>query len=238
VIASTQGSVTINFSGGCDGLSSDQLDKLIDQSKPLLTAPPYLQERVEKLVAQSSLTTAALTTFFRSVGEQGEVAPEDLDNKMRQWTAKYHAMEAQVAALPQGSLKREADDALKAGAYDRAQALVTLAQDQVRAVNLIEENQVDQALALLNDIERRLNEMSDQATSADHLQRGYDFKTYAEAFDAKGRKDEVDHYLKLARSEFESVKGESANTVASAINGIGNVSDLGGRIARPLLTTD
>jgi tetratricopeptide (TPR) repeat protein len=221
--------VTITY-----GLTPEQVQELIKAAAAgtILSAPLWLQERYDALLRQSSLTNAALERFFRDLGED-PVAPKDVDAKLRAVVVRFHTVEAQVAGLPKDSpIKRAANAALQAGAYDRAEALVALARDQVRAVKLIDKGQPDQALALLDDVERRLDDISPEATPLDRTQRGYNYKTYAEALFDKGQKASADRYLDLAARLFEQVRNDSStprDVFASAVNGTGNVHQLRGQ---------
>jgi tetratricopeptide (TPR) repeat protein len=218
-------------------LSEEQVNQLLDRLKTLLSVPPWLQEQYNAVVWKSSLTDAALATFFRSQGED-QVAPEELDAKLRQYVAKWHTLEQQVMDLPEGSpFKSEANAALQAGAYDRAAVLLAIAIDQIRAVKLIDDGQSDQALTLLDDVERRLDDISENATSQDVIQRAYNYKTYAEALVDKGKKAAADPYLDRAYGLFVRVRDNPTtprDVFAGAINGIGNVHQLRGKYQKAI----
>jgi tetratricopeptide (TPR) repeat protein len=226
-------------------LSEEQVKQLLDRLKTLLNAPPWLQEQYDAVVRKANLTDTALATFFQSQGEN-PVAPEDLDAKLRQYVAKWHTLEQQVGDLPENSpFKSEASAALQAGAYDRAAALLAVAMDQITAVRLMDDGQPDQALKLLDDVERRLDDISADSTPQDLIQRGYNYKTYAEAFADKGNKEAVDKYLDRAYNLFKRVRDDSAaprDVFAGAINGIGNIHQARGQypqaIADYQLATD
>jgi tetratricopeptide (TPR) repeat protein len=135
VIDRTQGNVTVSFSGGCTvGITPAELKDIIDNVLSRRAIPPELLDRYEILSRSFGVTDAALTTFFRVLGER-KVATEDLDAKLREVAARHLALlkqaqassddDAQVAAI-----KQEAVAAIAAGDYDRAEDLLKRAYDE------------------------------------------------------------------------------------------------------------
>src|SRR5262249_55576656 len=130
----TQGSVTINFAGGCTaGLTAAQLQEIKDAVLASRTVPPELLDRYEGISRQFGVTDAAVTAFFRILGEK-KVAIEDLDAKLREIAAKHLTLlketEAQTGDDPQVvALKKQAVAEIDQGNYARAEALLRQAAD-------------------------------------------------------------------------------------------------------------
>lgn len=125
--------------------------------------------------------------------------------------------------------KQDAIKAVSVGDYDRAESLATAGLNQISAVLLIEDGHPDLALANLQQSERLLGDIHTENSAEERLQRGYNYKTYAQAFAAKGDLKQEEQYLDLALKTFEQVKsdpnldGKTTNEFAGAINGIGNL---------------
>ena len=101
---------------------------------------------------------------------------------------------------------------------------------QLHAVDLIDRGQIDQALAELKSVERELDQSS-TGSPFYQLQRGYVYKTFAQAFKNKQIADQANDYAERARSLFEQVRGDRTATSqerARAIHGIGNIEHLQG----------
>jgi tetratricopeptide (TPR) repeat protein len=138
-----------------------------------------------------------------------------------------------VSLLPQdpanAHLGQNAMRAIAAGDYDRAEALIAAARNQVAAVLLIDDGHPDIAIDNLRESERLLDGAGSVDSAKDRLQRGYNYKTYAEAFAAKADSANEQRYLDLALATFEQVKddpalnGKTTAEFAGAINGIGNI---------------
>ncbi len=134
VIDRTQGSVTLNFSGGCTvGITPAQLKDIIDSVLAGRAIPPELLDRYEGISRQFGVTDTAVTNFFRILGAN-KVAIEDLDAKLREIAARHLTLlkqtETQGGDDPQvAALKKEAAGAIGAGDYARAQTLLQQAFD-------------------------------------------------------------------------------------------------------------
>jgi tetratricopeptide (TPR) repeat protein len=126
--------VTLTFSGGCTvGIMPAQLQEIIDSVLARRAIPPELLEKSDMLSRQLGVTDAALTTFFRILGENS-VATEDLDAKLREVAARHLTLLKQAEGSsdsdPQvGVIKKEAVAAIGAGNYTRAEALLRRAFD-------------------------------------------------------------------------------------------------------------
>lgn len=126
-------------------------------------------------------------------------------------------------------LARPAEDALDAGAYKRAYALLTVAQSQILAQQLIEGHQPDRAVKNLREAERRLSRVSSGVSATEQLLLGYLYKTYAQAYSTAGDDAQARQYQDKALKTFEKVKDDpklkekTTSEYAGAINGIGNI---------------
>ena len=118
------------------------------------------------------------------------------------------------------------------GAYRERRAVELLkrllSRLEVRAVELVQANEVGRALDELHeglDVIMQLQEWSPSDLPLD-LQLGYLYKTLGQAFDAAGQRAEANRYLGLALALFNRVGGSSAvqtSEKAGALNGLGNV---------------
>src|SRR5215475_12836564 len=98
VVDRTQGNVTVNYSGGCTvGIMPAELEKIIDSVLARRPIPAELSDRYELVSRQFGVTDAALTTFFRILGES-KVATEDLDAKLREVAARHVTLLKQAEA--------------------------------------------------------------------------------------------------------------------------------------------
>jgi tetratricopeptide (TPR) repeat protein len=129
IVDRTQGNVTITFSGGCSlEITPVQIQEIVDKVRAGLAIPPELLDRYEKLGRAFGITDAALTTFFRILGEN-KVATEDLDAKLREVAARHLTLLKQAEPSadddPQvTAIKNEVVVAIGAGDYGRAEALL------------------------------------------------------------------------------------------------------------------
>jgi hypothetical protein len=134
IIEGTQGNVTVNFIGGCNvDLTPAQIQKIVDSVVAGRAIPPEFFDRYEILSRGFGVTDAALTTFFRILGEK-KVATEDLDAKLREIAARHLTLLKQAEASadddPQvAAIKKEAVAAIGAGDYARAEVLLRRAFD-------------------------------------------------------------------------------------------------------------
>ena len=99
VVDRTQGNVTLTFSGGCTvGITPGELKEIIDSVLARRAIPPELLDRYEMVSRLFGVTDAALTTFFRILGEK-KVATEDLDAKLREVAGRHVTILKQAEAL-------------------------------------------------------------------------------------------------------------------------------------------
>ena len=132
VIDRTQGNVTVNFTGGCTaGMTPAEIQQVIDA---VLSKRAVPLENFEELAQRFGVTSMAVTTFFRILGEN-RVPLEDLDAKLREVASRHLTLLKQIETLsadddPQvASIKKTALAAIGAGDYARAQALLEQAFD-------------------------------------------------------------------------------------------------------------
>ena len=86
VIDRTQGNVTVNFTGGCTaGMTPTELQQIIDA---VLNKRAVALESFEELAQRFGVTSMAVTTFFRILGEN-RVPVEDLDAKLREVASRH-----------------------------------------------------------------------------------------------------------------------------------------------------
>jgi len=185
------------------------------------------------------VTETAVRNFLRLLGEEN-VAPEDLDSRLRQIAARHRLLERQVRQLSDDDpvvapFKRQATRDIEAGAYDRAEALLTVERAQLHALQLIQGGQSEQSLVVLREAERRLDGVSTESSTDVHLLRGYLYKTFAQALLLTDEKERSDQYLDLALKTFEPIKDDpKLSEFASAINGIGNIHLARGRYRKAI----
>jgi tetratricopeptide (TPR) repeat protein len=126
-------------------------------------------------------------------------------------------------------LKQEALKAISIGAYNHAESLVAAAQNQISAVLLLDDGHPDLALNVLRQAEQLLGDIRTESSARNRVQRGFVYKTYAQAFAARGNNQQAEQYLALALRTFEEVKNDpnldrkTTDEFAGAINGIGNI---------------
>jgi tetratricopeptide (TPR) repeat protein len=131
VVDRTQGNVTLTFSGGCTaGVTPAELKDIIDSVLAHRAIPLDVYDLLSR---QFGVTDAALTTFFRILGEN-KVATEDLDAKLREVAARHLTLLRQAEGSadddPQvTAIKKEAVAAISAGDYASAEELLRRAFD-------------------------------------------------------------------------------------------------------------
>ena len=86
------------------------------------------EERHERLAEELGVTRSALRSFFKIL-EQQQVPPEDLDHTLRQIATSYKDLHAKLQRFTSDdpavmALKQQARDALEAGEFARAEALL------------------------------------------------------------------------------------------------------------------
>jgi tetratricopeptide (TPR) repeat protein len=94
----------------------------------ITTVQGISEERHERLAAELGVTRSALTSFFKIL-EQQQVPPEDLDHTLRQIATSYKELHARLQRFTSddpavAALKEQARDAIEAGEFARAEALL------------------------------------------------------------------------------------------------------------------
>jgi tetratricopeptide (TPR) repeat protein len=94
----------------------------------ITTIQGIFEERHERLAEEFGVTRSALTSFF-NILEQQQVPPEDLDHTLRQIATSYKDLHVKLQRFTIDdpvvmALKQQAHDALEAGEFTRAEALL------------------------------------------------------------------------------------------------------------------
>jgi tetratricopeptide (TPR) repeat protein len=154
---------------------------------------------------------------------------------------RYALLRDQIQALSKSSdplaapIQREAIAQVRAKSYDRAAALVTAEQAQVRGLQLIQSGDSKQALDLFLKVGQDLDNFpaTDDSTNL-HLIRGYLYKDIAQASESLNDSTRAERYYNMALKEFAPIKEdpdlrrEHPDEFASAVNGMGNILDARG----------
>jgi tetratricopeptide (TPR) repeat protein len=95
------------------------------------------QKQIVELATRLGVTQGAVTTFLRTLGEK-DVAVEELPAKLGEIAERHKALLAQIAAVRSDSphvqaIKDEAHAAVERGDYERAESLLTKAEDAALA---------------------------------------------------------------------------------------------------------
>jgi tetratricopeptide (TPR) repeat protein len=158
------------------------------------------------------------------------VPTEELGQALIDRIDRLHLAERHVQALPADNpIKSLAEAATEGGEYDRAESLLAVALDQVRAVKCIDDGNPDLAIAALEDAVRQLGDISMESPVDDRIVQGYIYKTFEQAFSAKGDKAQADQYLAKALAVFQALahetipEGKTVTRFAEVMNGMGNL---------------
>ncbi len=203
------------------------LTELVGWLKSGQAIPVDWADRQEKLAERVGISEQALVTIAARLGVEN-VPTAQLGPALIDRIDRLRLAQQQAEALPADNpIRPLVEAATKSGAYDRAETLLSVAREQVRAVGLIEENQPDRAMAALDDATRHLGAISEDSPVSDRLALGYIYKTYAQIFSAKRDQARADDYLDKAEAIFKSIahgpQGATAVQYADAIHGIGNI---------------
>jgi tetratricopeptide (TPR) repeat protein len=115
----------------------DQRDQHVTtqyNAEHITTIQGISEERHERLAAELGVTRSALTSFFKIL-EQQQVPPEDLDSTLRRIATSYQELQAKLQRLTSDdpvvtALKQQARDAVEAGEFAHAEALLNAASDK------------------------------------------------------------------------------------------------------------
>jgi len=110
------------------------------------------EAELQRVAEELGVTKSALKSFFRIL-EVKEVAPEDLDSKLREFAIHYKELSAELEKLAGKdpaiiALKREARETLDAGDFDRAEQLLNQAfEKDVEAAKQLQETAKERMLS-------------------------------------------------------------------------------------------
>lgn len=97
-------------------------------------------ENFKQLAGELGVTQSALKSFF-NILEQAQVAPENLDNTLREIAKRYKDLQTKLDGFSSddpevATLKRQAKEALDAGNFERAEKLLNQASEKdIQAAN-------------------------------------------------------------------------------------------------------
>jgi tetratricopeptide (TPR) repeat protein len=206
----------------------------IDERKRLKASDDWVRVEIASALAGKTLVVPVLGSQITLKDLSPDRLPKDLKQlparqslSMADMTFHARLMEALEKAVP----KSEAVDIESVLPRVGRLLLNQVARLQIRAVELIQDGRTDRAVEELHEGFSLMMELIQIAPPGLNLdvQLGFLYKTIAQAFDAAGNRAEADHYLGLAYSAFLRVKeagpgaGRSAQDIAGALNGIGNV---------------
>jgi len=184
----------------------------------------------EKLAARSAVSEGALLNIARRLGVE-DVPTNELASAVMDRIDRLQAAQREIEALPYGdSMKSIAEGAVEAGDYVRAESLLAIARDQVRAVKSISDGNPDLAIALLGDAARQLGDITSKSSVDDRIVQGYIYKTLQQAFSAKGDNSRAEEFLTKALDVFGGIasetipEGNSIRRFAETMNGMGNLN--------------
>jgi tetratricopeptide (TPR) repeat protein len=210
------------------GFSNPEFTELLEKMKNDAIPAGWI-DRHEKLAARSAVSEGALLSIARRLGVEN-IPTEELGPALMDRIDRLQAAQRQIEALPDSdSMKSFAEGAAEAGDYVRAESLLAIARDQVRAVKCIDDGNPDLAIVLLDDAARQLGEISSKSSVDDRIVQGYIYKTLEQAFSAKGDKAQADQYLNKALAVFTGLahetipEGKSIRRFAETMNGMGNL---------------
>jgi tetratricopeptide (TPR) repeat protein len=186
-------------------------------------------DRQEKLAERAAVSERALVNIARRLGVEN-VPTDELGPALIDRIDRLHLAQRRVQALPADNpIKSAAEAAAEDGEYHRAEALLAVALDQIRAVKCIDDGNPDLAIAVLDDAARRLGDISTEGPVDDRIVLGYIYKTYEQAFSAKGDEEQAKRYLAKALAVFQTLahetipEGKTAIRFAEVMNGLGNL---------------
>jgi tetratricopeptide (TPR) repeat protein len=150
------------------------------------------------------------------------ISPELLQKQIDQ-------LQSRLAQIPQGNDEPLAPEVREK--RDHLETLLKITQTQLQAVQQIDEGDFDQAIVMLRRAEASLDGIFSEDSVQDLNQRGFDYKTFAQAYQAKGDDANAQRYMEFAISIFKQIGTNPKNSkedIARAIKGIANIEDLRG----------
>jgi tetratricopeptide (TPR) repeat protein len=186
-------------------------------------------DRQEKLAERAAVSERALLNIARRLGVE-DVPTDELGPALIDRIDRLHSAQRSVRALPADNpIRSAAEAATEEGEYHRAEALLAVALNQIRAVKCIDEGNPDLAITALNDAEHQLGNISNESPVDDRIVQGYIYKTFEQAFAAMGNKVKAKEYLAKALAVFQGLahetipEGKTTTRFAEVMNGMGNL---------------
>jgi tetratricopeptide (TPR) repeat protein len=216
----------------CFGFSRRELTDYISgilETKVGEAIPAAWIDRHEKLAEQAAVSEQALVNIARRLGME-KVPPEQLGQALIDRIDRLHLVQRNVQTLPADNpIKPLAEAATESGEYVRAERLLAVALDQIRAVKSISDGTPDLAIATLEAALRQLGDISAESPVDDRVVQGYIYKTLEQAYSAKGDRAQADQYLAKALEVFQALahqtipEGKTVTRFAEVMNGMGNL---------------
>ena len=209
------------------GLSKPGLTEILEKLKAGI--PADWADGENKLAERAAVSEQALVTIARRLGVE-KVPTEELGPALIDRIDRLHSAQRQVQALPADNpIKSAVEVATEGGEYDRAERLLAVASAQIQATEFIDYGNPDLAIAALEDAVQQLGDVSKESAVDDRIVEGYIYKTFEQAFSAKGDKPQADRYLAKALAVFEALANEALpeektlTQFAAVMNGKGNL---------------
>jgi tetratricopeptide (TPR) repeat protein len=201
---------------------------LTDLVEKLKSGEAILAEQ-EKLARRAAVSEKALAKIAQLLSVDN-VPADELGPALIERIDRLQQIQRRAEALPMDSpIKPAVQAATDDGDYNRAEALYAVGLAQIHAVECINTGDYDRAIAALKDAERRLGDVTEQSPVGDRIVLGYIYKTFEQAYSAKGDKVQAQDYLSKAIAVFQALatetspEGETAVRFAEAMNGLGNM---------------
>jgi tetratricopeptide (TPR) repeat protein len=211
------------------GFGHTGLTALAEKLKGSEVVPAGWVDRQEKLAERAAVSERALLNIARRLGVE-DVPTNELGPALIDRIDRLHSAQRSVQALPADNpIRSVAETATEEGEYHRAEALLAVALDQIRAVKFIDEGNPDLAVTVLNDAEYQLGNISKERSVDDRIVQGYIYKTFEQAFASMGDKARAQEYLAKALTVFQELahetipEGKTTMRFAEVMNGMGNL---------------
>jgi tetratricopeptide (TPR) repeat protein len=139
--------------------------------------------------------------------------------------SRKKALDQEIERQPAGKQKMELQQQ-----RDEVASVLDVTRKQIRAVQLLDLGRTDEAVAALDDADKKLDVIPNISNQIRN-QRGYNYKTLAQVFLSRGDRTQANRYLDKASNVFEVVWSDANGSTqdrARAIHGIGNVKSLRG----------
>lgn len=205
------------------GFAEPRVTDLMEKLKSGDAISPDQQKFAQRAaVSEKALAKIAQLLNVENV-PSSELAPALIDRIERLQEAQRRA-----GAL-ESPIKPAVQAATENGDYQRAETLLAVAANQIHAHDYIDAGNPDQAIEVLGEAEQQLGNVSNESPVGDRIAIGYVYKTFEQAYSAKGDKAHAQEYLSKALQLFQSLalgtspEGATATRFAAAMNGLGNL---------------